>query len=148
MRSSVNRLTLCICIFLTAACFVSRAEGQDGGRIGIFADAQFLPQAGVTWHVTDRIQARGGAYFGGDRAIIADLAVLYRWRLDGELGTYVGPNLTLNDRSQEVSFGILAGTDAALHSRMRLFGEIGLSYGNGGLNMWNTGVGVVFYLNQ
>lgn len=135
-------------------------RAQDAGQIGIVMKAQFIPQVGITWHVTNRLQIRLSGYGEGDgeniidfgEAFIGNVAVFYRFPIDDDLASYVGPDFMRSTFTEETFLGLIFGSQYQLHKHFGVFGEVGFSVRVedviDNLRMFNTGAGVVFYLNE
>lgn len=96
-------------------------------------------------------QIIGSTPIAGDSYIIG-LSALYRFPIDTALATYIGPDFTYSAFEETSFLGAIFGAQYQLHPRFGVFGEVGLSLGLGEigttLTLFNTGAGVVFYLNQ
>ena len=122
--------------------------------------AQLIPQVGITWHVTDRLQLRASGYGEGDGehvidfsdAFIGNVAAFFRFPIDEALASYIGPDLMRSTFTDETFLGLIFGSQYQLHERFGVFGEVGFSVrvedDIDNLRMFNTGVGAVFYLNR
>ena len=151
----MNRLLFFVIVFLS---FATAARGQSAGQVGISFDAQLIPQVGAAWHITDLLTLRGSAFFtgGGDEVIdfdrsIGSVALLFDLSADSELTTYIGPDYTRDTFENEHYLGAIVGSRFQLHERFAVFGEFGVSIDVGDsietVSMFNTGVGVIAYLN-
>lgn len=153
VQRSLAVLALCLL-------FSTPAMAQEQGQVGISLKAQSVPHIGVQWQATDRIAVRGSAFIqgGGENAVdflhsfIVSIYPSYRWPVDVGLTTYVGPDLTYSEFSQEWFLGGIWGARYHAHERFDVFGEFGLSFditdSVDAMQMFNTGAGIVFYLNR
>ena len=154
MRKVVLPLTLVCCIFST------QAQGQSTGQVGLVFKAQFIPQFGLLWHPVGGLGIRVTAYAEGNNSEIIDLdgatristSLLYRFPIDEEVAPYFGADLTFSNFEGEKYLGGLFGVQYQANKRFGIFGEVGISVDVDDnidiVTMFNTGAGVVFYMNR
>ncbi len=149
-------------ILFTALCLTlsTAAMAQERGQVGISLKAQTAPQIGLQWQASERIAVRGSAFIqgGGENAVdffdsfIVSFYPSYRWPVDVGLNTYVGPDLTYSKFTDQWFLGAIWGARYHVHERFDVFGEFGLSFDidnhTDAMQMFNTGAGIVFYLNR
>ena len=147
-------------IIILVCALTTQAQGQSTGQIGLVFKAQFIPQFGLLWHPVGDFGIRVTAYAEGNNSEVIDLdgatristSLLYRFPLDEEVSPYVGIDLTFSNFEDENYLGGLFGVQYQAHSRLGIFGEFGISVDVDDnidiVTMFNTGAGVVFYLNR
>ena len=133
---------------------------QERGQVGIMAKAQLVPKFGIVWQIADPVAVRASLYVQGRHDALVDfgdamqlsLSLFYVSGAGSNLRTYVGIDATIDKFVDEEFVGLLVGAQFRPEPRFGIFGELGLSTNVGdtpeGLMMFNTGVGVVFYLNH
>ncbi len=134
--------------------FALKLLAQEKSKFGTTIKAQYVPQIGIYYGISDKIQMRLSTYLdidGGDffSSNLSSLCLLFELSSDAPLSTYIGPDLTFNGFSEEFRIGLILGKQYDIHPRLSLFAEFGpsLRIGDGieAFSFLNTGVGVRYY---
>ncbi|HPC36847.1 MAG TPA: hypothetical protein PLW05_07755 [Candidatus Marinimicrobia bacterium] len=129
-------------------------NAQEKGRVGLTVKAQLIPQVGISYGISDNIQARLATYLefsGGDflYSTMSSLSFQIKLSSDEFLSTYIGPDVTYHGFIDEFYLGIIFGAEYKVHNKLVLFAEFGPSLGVGdgieSLSFLNTGVGVMYF---
>jgi hypothetical protein len=152
----IKRLSQLLFIIVLTILFSFLTNAQEKGRIGLLVKAQIIPQVGISYGISNKIQTRFSTFVSfrkGDliSSTVSSLDLLIRLSSDKSLSTYIGPDMTYYGYIENLFFGILLGAQYNLHPKVGLFAEFGPSLGIGdemrGISFLNTGIGIVYYFN-
>ena len=99
-----------ILLILVILSYATNAQGKE--RIGVTVKAQIIPQVGITYGITDKIQTRLSTYleFSGGEFIystISSLSFQIKLSSDESLSTYIGPDITYHGFIDQLFLGII-----------------------------------------
>ncbi|HOV24041.1 MAG TPA: hypothetical protein PL107_07225 [Candidatus Marinimicrobia bacterium] len=129
-------------------------SAQEKGQLGVNVKAQIIPQVGISYGISDKIQTRLSTYweFSGGEFIystISSLSFQIKLSSDESLSTYIGPDITYHGFIDRLFLGIILGAEYKVHKKLGLFAEFGPSLGVGdgieSFSFLNTGVGVKYF---
>lgn len=144
-----------LCVIFTIVVILScKTYAQEKGRIGLTVKAHLIPDAGISYDISDNIQTRLSTYLaiGDGFSIVPSFSVLLKVSSDETLSTYIGPDITYHSIIDRLFLSIILGARYSICEKINIYGEFGpsLQIGWGGIDgliFFNTGVGITYFLN-
>jgi len=151
MRNKITNYLIGLIIVI----FAGGLQAQEKGRLGITVDAQYLPQIGIAYNISEKFQARLSTYLYLEFGDIysenfSSLCLLFRFPSDETIRPYIGPDVTYDGFDYDLCLGAIAGIEYKLHPQLYLFAEIGpsVSIEYGSVSIINTGIGIKYYFKK
>ncbi|MGC9365292.1 MAG: hypothetical protein ACP5FZ_12095 [Fidelibacterota bacterium] len=134
--------------------FALKINAQEKGKFGITIKSQLVPQIGISYGFSDKIQTRVSTFLEFDDgdlfySNISSLSVLIGAASDKSIYKYIGPDVTFNGYQEVFYLGLILGVQYRLHPKFGVFAEFGPSFkvinGIDSFSFLNTGIGIKYH---